>query len=179
MRRSLARTIQIAWTSVLVGLAGCGSGPPPSEPPPRAPDAARPAVPLSLGIRDGELPFTEYADGQDVTLVQGAQGGFHVWLRYRYEGQPGVQAELERSARRAADDALVLRSTSQVAMVAESDAMPMFMCPSPIGLSVIDRSIVFRLRFSDEEGVLAEGAVTLVPHCPDENREFCLRICTG
>ncbi len=56
----------------------------------------------------------------------------------------------------------------------------MFMCPSPIGLSVIDRPIVFELAFHGEDGAaLARQSITLVPRCPDGERDFCLRICTG
>jgi hypothetical protein len=38
---------------------------------------------------------------------------------------------------------------------------------------------VFELELSDDSGVIAKGQSTLVPHCPDDNRDFCLRICTG
>jgi len=156
-------------------VSGCSS--PPPDPPPVPPPVG---LPLTLGMDAGDQSFVAFTDGEDVTLVEGAQGGFHVWVRYRYGGEAGVTARLERTAHRQMDDALVLRSTAQVGMVPESDPLPMFMCPSPVGLSVIDQPIVFQLQFSDDNGaVLAEGAATLVPRCPEANRDFCLRICTG
>ncbi len=58
--------------------------------------------------------------------------------------------------------------------------LPMFMCPSPVGLSVIDVPIVFEITVEDSAGqASAHGAVTLVPRCPDANRAFCEQICTG
>jgi hypothetical protein len=56
----------------------------------------------------------------------------------------------------------------------------MFMCPSPVGLTVIEQPIVYQLAMSDADGTaLAAGTVTLVPHCPDDAADFCMRICTG
>ena len=48
------------------------------------------------------------ADGQDVTLVEGAQGGFHVWMQYAVRGLPAGTVTLERSAHRVSDGAVVL-----------------------------------------------------------------------
>jgi hypothetical protein len=56
----------------------------------------------------------------------------------------------------------------------------MFMCPSPIGISVVDVPIYFTLRLSGAgDADLARAAITLVPRCPDAQRDFCTRICTG
>jgi hypothetical protein len=49
------------------------------------------------------------------------------------------------------------------------------MCPSPIGIAVVDVPIVFQLRMAGD----VTQSVTLVPHCPVEQRDFCNRICTG
>jgi hypothetical protein len=133
---------------------------------------------LVLGTGDVSA-FVPYVDGQDVTLVEGAQGGFHVWMRYAFDGVPGAEVKLERRAHRVVDDELVLRSNTQVVLELECMPMPMFMCPAPVGLSVIDQPIDFELRISDDSGVLADQHVTLVAHCPTENADFCFRICKG
>jgi hypothetical protein len=144
---------------------------------PHAPAAA--PVTLALGTRAADGAFTPLADGTDVVLVEGAQGGFHVWMGWALTGASAM-ATLERTAWRLSDDALVLRTTSEVELADQSRPLPMFMCPSPVGLSVIDQPIVFRLRFSDERGPLADDKVTLVPHCPDgAQADFCHRICSG
>ena len=139
---------------------------------------------LTVGGVGADGQWRELADGADVTLVAGAQGGFHVWLRYRVDGLAAGTQRLERTAHRVSDGQLVLRSTGEVTVQPGSDGafepadpIPMFMCPSPIGLSVIDQPIVFRIAFPDEQ--LARE-LTLVPHCPtDGSRDFCMRICTG
>ena len=155
-----------------LGLCACGPAVPPVPPPT--------AGTLTLGMSDASDAFLPFIDGQDVTLVSGAQGGFHVWLRYRYDGTPGGNAKLSRGAHRLADDAIVLRTNAEITVAAESALMPMFMCPSPIGLSVIDQPIVFSLGMDADDGTpLAAQHITLVPHCPDAERDFCLRICTG
>jgi hypothetical protein len=166
-------------------LLGCGAAHPPTPPPPVTPAPTSESARLELGGADAMGHWLALTDGEDVTLVEGAQGGFHVWLKYRVEGMTPGSARLDRTAHRLADDALVLRTTGQ-ATLGEPDAsgvfeivdpIPMFMCPSPIGLSVIDQPIVFRLEFPDA-GIARD--ITLVPHCPtDANNEFCLRICTG
>jgi hypothetical protein len=173
--RRFVFSIGLFW---LGACGGPGSGPDPDM---RSPvTAVTPGAPLTLGTSDAMGGFVPYTDGQDVTLVEGAQGGFHVWMRYEYGGKSGISARLERTAHRRLDGAIVLRSVGDANMVPESDPLPMFMCPSPVGLSVIDQPIQFQLRFTDDAGAeLATGAITLVPHCPDDNRDFCLRICTG
>jgi hypothetical protein len=115
-----------------------------------------------------------YHDGQDVTLVAGAQGGYHVWLDWRMTPAPAGELQLERRAHRVSDGALVLRYDTSVD---ENSAtlVPMFMCPAPVGLPILDQPIEYELSFSNR----ARGAVTLVPHCPDDSIEICQRICSG
>jgi hypothetical protein len=151
-----------ALVAVTLITAGCSSGPPP---------------PLTLALSG--LDSTPLSDGQDVLLEPGAQGGFHVWLSWRAEGMEPAELQLERTARRLSDDKVVLRTSGAVRE--PGGTLPMFMCPTPIGISVVDQPIVFRLSLADASGArLAAGAITLVPHCPDDGqREFCERICTG
>ena len=130
-------------------------------------------------------------DGQDVTLVPGAQGGFHVWLSIRIKDASG-KLYLDREARRTSDQKLILRGQQQLIEVPNKsstndewyqipDPLPAFMCPSPIGIQVFDDQITFKviLRNEDEE-IIAEDEVTLMPRCPEkEHRDFCMSICQG
>ena len=95
---------------------------------------------------------------------------------------------LERSAHRASDGAVVLVYRGDVDVGAPDatgwwtapSPIPMFMCPSPIGISVIDTPIDFTLRLlGDGDAELARAAITLVPRCPADQQDFCTRICTG
>lgn len=125
-------------------------------------------------------------DGQDDTLVPGAQGGFHVWMQYAVRDLAPGTFTLERSAHRASDGAVVLVYRGDVDIGAPDAGgwwtapapIPMFMCPSPIGISVVDVPLEFTLRLvGDAE--LARTSITLTPRCPDDQRDFCTRICTG
>src|SRR5690349_13232829 len=86
---------------LLLGSGCCGTDHDPQPPtPPPVVDAH-----LEL-LSPTAMP---YADAQDVTLVAGAQGGFHVWLSFRVEGLPAGTVAVARTAHRLSDDALVLR----------------------------------------------------------------------
>ena len=134
------------------------------------------------------LTIDGYVDGQDVTLVEGAQGGFHVWMQYDVRDLAPSTVTLERTATRASDGAVVLVYRGDVDIGAPGAdgtwtapaPIPMFMCPAPIGITVVDTPIDFRLRLLDDAGAeLARAAITLVPHCPDAQADFCTRICNG
>ena len=167
--------------SFLVLISACGGRPPDPPPPPGQ-------ASLTLGALAADGGFSPLVDGQEVELVPGAQGGIHVWMKLRLRGSPPGHLVASRTARRRTDGGLVLRSTGSLE-VGEPDGTgswdapaptPMFMCPSPIGLRVVDESIVFEVTLSSEDGTkVALGSVTLLPRCPASARDFCLRICTG
>jgi hypothetical protein len=152
------------WLVVIL-VMGCA----PPEPGPA------PKHTVALFDHDG----APYHDGQDVTLVAGAQGGYHVWLAYQMTPPQGMTGELtlSRLAYRVSDEALVLRFETTIDD--NPSPLPMFMCPVPVGLPVLDQPIRYELHFSDGSGQIAEGAVTLVPHCPADSVEVCQRICSG
>lgn len=163
---------------VLVLVAGCSATPPPRD---------REGADLGPGS-PARLSVLMLGDGQQVTLVEGAQGGFHVWMQYAVRDLPPATYTLERSARRVSDGAPVLVYRGDVDIgAAGADGVwsapapiPMFMCPSPIGISVIDVSIAFSLRvLGAGDAELARTAITLVPRCPEAQRDFCTRICSG
>lgn len=166
-----------------------------------------PPTPLQLvlgGATSVDGAFVPLVDGQDATLVEGAQGGFHVWMKYRLHGLTEPQHFLvEKRAWRKSDGQLVLRAMGWVdagtanpqddpdggsdAFWELPEAMPMFMCPSPIGIRIVDEPIVFQVTLIDEGGgeagmTAAQDQVLLVPRCPttpDDKLAFCMSICTG
>jgi hypothetical protein len=153
---------------VLVLLAGCGDMTPPAG--------------------EARVVLGGVTDGQDATLVPGAQGGFHVWLTLRVDGLSSRHVRIYREGRRIADGKQVLRwdGTLEIGPANAGgswqppDPVPMFMCPTPIGLSVVDQPIELSIRLSDGAAdPLAAAAVTVVPRCPDDEMEWCMRICSG
>ncbi len=171
----LASLLATACLLALLSATGC-DGPQPGP--------AGSSASLTLGGAAADGSFVKLDDGQTVSLVAGAQGGFHVWLNWLLDGAPPGDATLERTAHRVSDDAIVLRVTGDVTLAPNTDAsdgpIPMFMCPTPIGISVLDQPIVYRLTFRDGAGAeIAHQEITLVPHCPADDVAFCQQICTG
>ncbi|MBX5483516.1 MAG: hypothetical protein IRZ16_16970 [Myxococcaceae bacterium] len=161
----------VGAAALVVVTAACG---PPSE------------VQLG-GVAEDGVTFAPLEGDQP--LVPGSQGGFHVWVKLRFTGfEPGKHT-VQRTARRTRDERLVLTTRTGIA-VGEPDAsgtwetpdpLPSFMCPAPIGVSVIDEPIRFEVEVLDEAGqaVAHDGAVA-TPHCPEgEQAQFCQQICSG
>jgi hypothetical protein len=128
--------------------------------------------------------------GGDVTLIAGAQGGFHVWVKYRATGMRAETITVTPTARRRSDGRLVLRGAPRFDTIGavgpdgtwEAPApLPAFMCPSPIGVRIQDEAILFHLDLADAEGVpLGSAEAVATPRCPDgPQAAFCNSICTG
>ncbi len=159
-------------------LAGCGG----AKPPPMG-DAM-----LALGSAavdgTGFLPL-----GGDQTMVPGAQGGFHVWLKYRVAGMAPGKIKVHRESHRVSDDALVLLTDGEQDVgTAGADgwwelpmALPSFMCPTPIGINVIDEAIEFEVTLTTSDGApLARSSAQATVHCPSgDEAAFCAKICSG
>jgi hypothetical protein len=147
---------------------------------------ARGMLALELGgaASDGSgfLPL-----GGDVALIPGAQGGFHVWLKYRVFQMAPRSVRVVRSARRVSDGRAILDALPVIADIGapgpEGDwqspaAMPSFMCPTPIGVQVRDEAVELRLELRDSDGaLLIDGTAEVVPRCLGDS--FCERICSG
>jgi hypothetical protein len=170
---------------VIVALGACGE------------DPGGPGLPADLVVgstSSDRTSFVEVADGEDVPLVSGSQGGFHVWTGLRLRGASGT-LYLEREARRMSDDALVLRATTVVMELPDqtmdewwerpqgdsADALPSFMCPTPIGIRVRDEPLRLRAQvLTPDEELLGEDEMVIVPRCPEgDEAEFCAEICSG
>jgi hypothetical protein len=165
-------------------VAGCGGGSVMKQPPPS--DGMLLLGTAAASDGSGYVPLAG-----DQTLVPGAQGGFHVWLKYRVAGMAPEEVHVHRESRRASDNALVLLTdgTQDIGTPGPDDdgwwelptALPSFMCPTPIGISVIDELIVFDVTLSTSDGApLAHSSASATVHCPDgAQADFCAKICSG
>lgn len=178
-RRCLGLPSTLVLVSVLALAPGCGGeeGGGPSS-----------VVFVAGSASDDGTGFVPVADGASVPLISGAQGGFHVWVNVQIEGVMG-ELTLEREGRRDDTDQLVL-AVSRTPLDVPEDAMdapwdapeaaPSFMCPTPVGISVIDQPVRFRVRLLDEaDGVMAEDTIVVRPSCPmgEGLGEYCRNVC--
>jgi hypothetical protein len=162
-------------TALGLALVGCGG----SAPPPAASG-------LTLGTTAAdETGF--YPLSGDQPLVPGAQGGFHVWLKYRVAGMAPGRVHVQRNARRVSDGALVLTTEGTQEIGTPSEAgywelpqpVPSFMCPTPIGIQVMDEQIQFEVTVTAPNLSLTSTAVA-TPRCPQgDQAQFCAKICAG
>jgi hypothetical protein len=172
------------WLALLA--FGCSAPPPHTHPPAptTTPPPSAPPFAIEIGAPGPDSVPLALTDGQDMTLVAGAQGGFHVWLAYRFKNAPQTELTLERDATRVSDGTVVLRFRGDALVDATGDGwlapagpVPMFMCPPPLGVTVVGERIEYQLAVSDLEGnQLGAASVTLVPRCPPDDAT-CPRIC--
>jgi len=170
----------LAVTVVMAGAsAGCGGG----QTTPQGP--AYLLVGGAEASGDGFVPLTG-----DVTLVPGAQGGFHVWLKYRVTGMPAGPMRVRHSAARAEDGRPVLVGQSRPVDIGAPGpdgaweapkAVPAFMCPAPVGTPIDGTPIKFRVELLDaNDHAVLSGDAEATPHCPDgDQATFCAHICSG
>ena len=159
-----------------LALAACG---PPPEP-----------LPCELELGTADATGAKFAPmPAAVTLTPGAQGGFHVWLDYRIKDAPAGTVTAAHTVRRESDGKLLSRGERKLTVGAageggwwESDAATAaFLCPTPLGVSVIDVQAVFEATLTDADGrTLATQQARTQLQCPaDAQNEFCLRVCAG
>ena len=177
--RALTGSVLLAIACALGGCGGSGMQPPPGD------------AMLTVGTAAAPDGSGWAALDGDATLVPGAQGGFHVWLKYRVAGMAPEKVKVHRESHRVSDDALVLLTdgTQDVGAPAPGNdgwwelpqALPSFMCPTPIGINVIDERIVFEVTLSTmDDQPLAKSSAEATVHCPDGTQApFCAKICSG
>lgn len=135
------------------------------------------------------IGFVEIADGSDVQLIAGSQGGFHVWTGVRLRGAAG-ELYLDREARLVSDGTVVLSAPGLYLDVPplapdewwqRQDAAPSFMCPAPVGIRLDGVEIELKAEIRDESGeLLAEDRLVITPVCPGGDlADFCHSICEG
>lgn len=141
-----------------------------------------------------QLVYLPLEDDTELTLEPGAQGGFHVFMHLRVEEAAiagmGERPLVQRWARRVDTEELVSRAKRTHAFVPvpgdpsmlELDAaVPLFLCPTPIGIAVGDQPLNLRILISsDEDSPGLEAEVRFTPRCPKgDQAEFCRNICFG
>lgn len=179
MQRVRALAARAALCAAVIA-SGCDGG-----------DGSEVAIEAGTSDPDGN-GYQVVEDGTDVSLVAGAQSGFHVWLNVRVRGIAG-DLYLAYTARRQRDGVLVLRGLPVLLRVPDAAlgdwwarpmALPAFMCPSPVGIQIFDEPLVFEVRLllepEEEADAVAEDRLILIPHCPEGTQaEFCASICSG
>ena len=156
-----------------------------------APPVGDVSLEIGAGEASGASGFIPLGEPAELTLVPGAQGGFHVMLNMRVAAgtMPAADIRLSRTARRADTDELVSRSEHYIEMIpSESDpeldetkdSFAMFLCPTPVGIQVADEVLELRFEVIDRDGNPAVGTGQIIARCPEgDQQEFCERICFG
>jgi hypothetical protein len=114
--------------------------------------------------------------------VPGAQGGYHVPVMYRVTGQIEPMVTFEHRVTRASDGVLVSKGQRSMNVEAESWVTPgpviIFLCPTPVGVSVIDQSLHFEITAVKAGEVLGRASGDAQFGCPAGDA-FCASICAG
>ncbi|HJZ88081.1 MAG TPA: hypothetical protein VKN99_23065 [Polyangia bacterium] len=139
---------------VLIALAGC--------------EGEAPLVPPEIALAP------EGGDGSEISLIEGAQGGFHVLFALRARGLRAGSALVEWSVRPAGTgDPPLLRGDVR-SFLSEVDAegwlrapaaVPCVLCPSPAPVSEVP--LEFQFAVHDRDGTMGERTLALSPRCPD------------
>lgn len=168
------------WLTLL-GLLFCAC---PERPDPPEDDDG--GVPTSAEWPDGTVEILNARTMKPLTdsaLESGAQGGFHVPIDYRVTGKTVTDVTFSVKVRRASDGRLVSRGQRVQDIDATawtSGEVYVFMCPSPVGISVVDVPLNFEVIVTGAGGKvlgIAKADATLT--CPEANRSFCDSICKG
>ena len=163
-------------------LAGCGGV---GQPDGGTDAGAWPEGALELGAEEPDgggfiaMPSESFA-------TPGAQGGFHVPVMYRVTGPslPGVV--FEHRVTRSRDGRLVSKGTRtlDVGPVAAGaswttpGAVIIFLCPTPVGVSVVGEDLSFEVTATKGGALLGKAGASTVFRCPAGNA-FCDSICRG
>ena len=142
-----------------------------------------PAGTLELGA-EASGAFSTFP--AQVQATPGAQGGYHVAVMYRVTGKalPGVL--FEHRVTRARDGTLVSKGnrTMSVDPVAAGQswvspgAVIIFICPTPVGVSVLGEELNFEITASKGGEILGKVSARAGFGCPSGD-SFCASICSG
>jgi hypothetical protein len=139
---------------------------------------------LELGGLGPDGGFAKMA--VEVEATPGAQGGFHIPVTYRVNGQalPGVL--FEHRIERTRDATLVSKGTRtwDVAPGAAGEswttpgAVIIFICPTPVGVNVVGESLTFEVTATKGGELLGKASASAVFRCSPGD-SFCESICKG
>lgn len=168
-----------------LALAGACGPPTPNPDGGTLPDGGEVVAALELGTTDSAGSFVPLTG--DVDATPGSQGGFHINVLYKLpEGGVG-QVTFEHRVVRATDDKLVSRGSRdwdlglfKVASWASPSPVNVFICPTPVGIDVIGKELIFTVKAKDSAGrSLATGSARATFRCGPNGGAFCDSICKG
>lgn len=134
----------------------------------------------------------EAADGGYLPLppesfaTPGAQGGYHLAVLYQVTGQALERVVFAHRVTRVRDDVLVSKGTRtlDVTPVAAGASwitpgpVIIFICPTPVGVNVVDEELNFEVTAAKGGVVLGRAAARSVFRCAATD-SFCASICSG
>lgn len=145
-----ARFVSVFFASLLaVGGEGC------------APDEGAPT--LELG--SGESRFVAVSPGDEVELVRGSQGGYHVWLSLRAHGLAGERMQMLLEVEPADGSMATQESHVRVFLDEGADVSEYVGWPALIQTPecFVGRDVRVRAALTDDAGRTAVGEVVVVP----------------
>jgi hypothetical protein len=156
--------------TLAVGLGSLGCGPPVEG----CEEVTGAPLLLLGGTDDAAEHFERYTPGSERNLVLGPQGGMHVWLSAQLRGLCPNATLLDR---RVVDDLtgsvyLFNRAPAEWVEVEPgvfelTDAVPLILCPEPLGRPVVGRPLRVYASVVDDDGRRAEAQLAFTPRCPD------------
>ena len=130
----------------------------------------------TLEIGTGESQFEGLTDGQEVELIYGAQGGYHVWLSLRAEGiepqRTQMRIETQRADESMAPQVSEVRVDLRQAGADTGDPQSAFseMIGWPAVLSqpgcFVDRLLRIEVTLQDKQGRIARDERFVTPKAP-------------
>jgi hypothetical protein len=178
----------VVLTLVALALAGCPGvdRPDPLEDTDAGADVpAWPQGDFEIGTSSLTDPTAWQAMPASVQLVPGFQGGFHVPVMYRVSHHDAANVTFEHKVRRVSDGVLVSRGGRGFDVASDGGTwtsdyeVTIFMCPTPVGVTVVDEALNLEVRIlSQDSKLLGLGTAQVVVHCPAGD-SFCQSICKG
>lgn len=172
--------MRLAPLALVLGLVACG---PPGPGPDGGVDAGEAAA-LELGTTSADGGFVALLG--DVDAIPGSQGGYHVNLLYTLPTGGRGEVTFEHRVVRASDERLVSTGvrTFDLGPAAASWTSPapvtVFMCPTPVGVDIIGKELLFSVKAKDAAGrVLASGSGRATFRCGPAAGAYCESICKG
>lgn len=170
-----------AVLAVALGVWGCG---PPGPSIDGGVDAgAEQVMTLSTTLADGGVVAL---DGLDVEAIPGSQGGFHVSLLYTLPAGASGTITFDHRVVRVGDDKLVSLGTrvfdlsTPGAAWTTPGAITVFMCPTPVGVDIVGKALLFSVKAKDAAGtIVGAGSARATFRCGPGSGSFCESICKG
>jgi hypothetical protein len=139
---------------------------------------------LRVGTRSSSGVDDFVTFGAQVPLTPGAQGGYHVETRYQIVGQRLDGVVFNHTVRLTDGGTLISRGTRRFDVGDDggdpwvSEIFPVFMCPTPVGVSVLNEQVTFEITAtSTDGGFLGSANGTTRLHC--DPGAYCEVVCRG